>query len=634
MKFIKKYLLGICYCVLSDHVFAQELEALKKDLLSSNGIQKVEQYQNIAILYAEKYAQPDSVIFYSNSALTLSKQLKYEIGILKSQLYISIGFQQKNKFDTSISTLKNVIALSINKKDLLGDMYYSLSNTYYRAGDKKKALENLISAINVYKENSDNNGLISAYCKLADVLESDKQHNESVIYKNKAIELLPKITKPSAKISALNILSSIFFDLRQNSPTNLDSSITLASEAFVLMKEHGYLTKANQILNSISDAYYIKKDYTKALYYCKESLKYREFLLPGEIIISYTKYSDCYNMLGQHKDALNYLDSVRSALNFINVQYYWLGYYQRYYEYNKNAGKILQAFDGLEHYNALRDSLYNTEKSSAINELVRKYEKVENEKKILELSKINEVASLNTKFLIAGVIAAIFAIIVIVIFYRQLALKDKFKITETELRLNRTRINPHFFFNALTSLHSLAMKGKKPEEIGEYIHRFSKIMRESLESSYLELTSLEKEIVFLTNYLELQKLRSSNKFTYNFEIDDRMELEELLIPGMILQPFIENSIEHGFNNMLTGGIINISFELVDKYIKVKIFDNGSGIKKKEETNSYPSRATQIIKDRLLLLNKQQKTKAFFELRNDLNKLGTEIVIHLPIIYRN
>ena len=91
--------------------------------------------------------------------------------------------------------------------------------------------------------------------------------------------------------------------------------------------------------------------------------------------------------------------------------------------------------------------------------------------------------------------------------------------------------------------------------------------------------------------------------------------------GMILQPFIENSIEHGFKTISYEGLIELNFVLSGDSLKITITDNGGGIKTVEKNKNYPSRATQIIKDRLFLLNKTYKTNATFVLVNSDNDKG-------------
>ena len=629
---VLKYFFFIYLVVFTGKLFSQELEALKKQLYTVSGQKKVDVYLKIGILYSEKYGQPDSVLVYSQKAETLSKKINYKNGILNGVMYRGIAFQQKNNFDSAIVNLKR--ALLYNGDTLAtANIYYHLGKTYDRAGERKKALESLIEAVRLFKFKQDDDGLILAYTQLADEFENDSQHEEARNYKNKAIQLLPKIKSPYVKLIALSIISSIYFDLREVSPANLDTSIAFAQEAFQVMKKFGYYMKANRILNSISDVYYIKKDYKTALEYCIESLKYRQFLLPGEIIMSYMKYSDCASELNQHETALKYVDSIKVALKYIDVKYYWLQYYERSYVYNRKAQRYEVAFESMEHYNALKDSIYNVDKSAAMNELIQKYNKVENEKTIEALNQQMEIDQLKIRSLFAFTGIAILIIVIIIFFYRQSIVKNNLKTIKIEQRLNRARMNPHFFFNVLTTLQSLSLKEETKNLVPSFIFKFSRIMRQSLESTFSELDTIENEVDFLTDYLELQKLHTGNRFLYHFEFDDELEPNDILIPGMILQPFIENSIEHGFINIDYMGKIEIIFKLLSNQLQISVVDNGHGFVDNEKHKNYPSRAIQIIKDRLYLLNRISKTNATFVINNQKNGEGMMVKITLPIIYK-
>jgi tetratricopeptide (TPR) repeat protein/two-component sensor histidine kinase len=627
-----RYFLLIFLIGLTDKLFSHELDGLKADLAVLKAQKKADLYLKIGILYAEKYGQPDSVLAYAQKTEILSRKLNYTNGILNGMMYQGIAFQQKNNFDSAIAVLTRALVYK-ESMPIKANLHYYLGQTYDRAGDRKKAIENLIESVRLFKINQDQEGLILAYARLADEFENDTQHEEAKNYKNKAIQLLPQIKTPYIKLIALSILSSIYFDLREISSANLDTSIVFATDAFRLMKEFGYFMKANRILNSISDVYYIKEEYNNALLYCKESLKYRKFLLPGEIIMSYMKYSDCSSMLNQNETALIYLDSVKVTLNYIDVPYYWLMYFQRSYEYNRKAHKYEAAFSSIERYNALKDSIYTVDKSTAMNELIQKYNKAENEKTISALNQQREIDKLQIRSLFAFISIAILIIVIIIFLYRQSSVKNKLKIIETEQRLNRARMNPHFFFNALSSLQNIALSDTKKELVPSFISKFSKIMRQSLESTYTELDTVENEMAFLTDYLELQKLRSENRFTYTFKVEESVESNELLMPGMILQPFIENSIEHGFKNISYEGCIEISVAKSDKLLLIEVKDNGKGLRDDEKQKGYPSRATQIIKDRLFLLNKTYRTNATFALTNLDKDKGTLVQISLPVIYK-
>jgi LytS/YehU family sensor histidine kinase len=159
-------------------------------------------------------------------------------------------------------------------------------------------------------------------------------------------------------------------------------------------------------------------------------------------------------------------------------------------------------------------------------------------------------------------------------------------------------------------------------------------MRETLESTYKEYITIEQEIDFLNEYLEVQKIRFPQKFQYSIFADDSIEINELLIPSMIIQPFVENSIEHGFVGIDYVGELSVHFIQTKDEICIEIKDNGVGLQNVlKENNQHISRASQIIKDRIYLLNIKLKTKAGFSIDNVTEKNGVIVKIHLPLIYK-
>lgn len=288
------------------------------------------------------------------------------------------------------------------------------------------------------------------------------------------------------------------------------------------------------------------------------------------------------------------------------------------------TGNIAKAFESYKTYSKMKDSIWNMEKVEKVNELEQKYLKVENEKKIFELEKTKQ-------FYLFFIIAAILLLLTLVFFFRQRSVANKQKIMETEQRLNRARINPHFFFNAMASLQNLALQ-EKSNQTTLFISRFAKIMRQSLENTYEELVTVENEIEFTTHYLELQQLRFIDKFDYEFIIDKNLEIDELQIPGMIVQPFIENSIDHGFKNIDYKGKIDIRFEEKNNHLLITVSDNGKGQLIEKEQKTHKSRAMEIIKDRLYLFNKKYNSDASYTVIKKSHSEGFAIEILLPKMY--
>ena len=230
--------------------------------------------------------------------------------------------------------------------------------------------------------------------------------------------------------------------------------------------------------------------------------------------------------------------------------------------------------------------------------------------------------------------AALLVALVIAFFLRQQSLKHKQKILETEQRLNRARMNPHFFFNALASLQSFAIRENDGQAIAVNLSKFSHIMRETLESTYKEYVTVEQEIDFLREYLDVQKIRFPQKFSFTVEADPELETDEVQIPAMIIQPFVENSVEHGFNGISYPGEIRVHFSKREKELLILITDNGKGlVTGTSEKEGHVSRASQIIRDRIYLLNLKLRTKASFSIDHVDGQRGVQVKIHLPLLYK-
>ena len=609
---------------------SQEIALLKKEASAAPEKEKVNIYIEIGKIFYEKYSATDSLLLYSQKAFEIATAQNYSDGKNRALLSISQAYQRMSNYDTSSFILNKL--LTVSDQNILGEVHSCLGVNYYRVNDNKSALDHYFKSVSAFSASKNKNSLPIVYTRMSIVFNNETQYKQAQDYVKKAIACLSEISEPYSKITVLANLAGIYIQLGISDKVSIDTSINYSRQALDLIRKYGYYTKANQLCNSISNAYYLKHDSLNALAYCKESLKFRKYLLPTEILVSYLNLSDSYNRLKQYNNCLIYLDSAKQIVPLTNDPYYQMRLYERVHAYNKDAGNLTEALMGLERFKTLQDSLYTLEKSTAINELEQKYNKVENEKKIVELNKENEISALNVKFLAVGILASVLVIIVIIFFYRQSVLKNKFKALETEQRLNRARMDPHFFFNALSSIQTLAMDNENNLKIPSLISKFSKIMRQSLESTYDELTTIEEEILFITNYLDIQKLRFNNKFDFEIKIDEKLEVDELKIPGMLLQPFIENAIEHGFKNVEYKGKLSINFVKEENGLKVELLDNGSGFNTDNIYKEYPSRATQIVSDRLMLLNKTQKSNAGYKLSQNPEGKGIMVEVDLPFIW--
>lgn len=371
--------------------------------------------------------------------------------------------------------------------------------------------------------------------------------------------------------------------------------------------------------------------------YIDTALHFNGYLRSDTRFILYLRLASIYSSKQQKQSAYNYLDSI-STMPLLSEHYFAMKYASVAYGIYKKFGDTKRALELLESKIDHESLLKDLQREELINELDKKYQTERKDHEILKLSQQQQIDALKIennesriRWLAGLVIISILIIAIVLIVFRQARINNKIRMMETEQRLNRARINPHFFFNAMASLQNLAMQ-EKSTQTSQFLSRFARIMRLSLESTYQELITLEQEIDFLTQYLELQKLRFPEKFDYQFELDPQLELNELKLPGMILQPFAENAIEHGFSNLSYRGKLTISIQGKSDQLEIRVRDNGRGLQKDEKKSAYPSRAIQITRERIAFFGGQFTKGARVEQGQSLENAGFEIVIHLPKVY--
>jgi sensor histidine kinase YesM len=170
-------------------------------------------------------------------------------------------------------------------------------------------------------------------------------------------------------------------------------------------------------------------------------------------------------------------------------------------------------------------------------------------------------------------------------------------------------------FNSLADLQGFIWS-KDTVKANEYLSSFSKLLRLILENSREEFVTVEKEINAISHYLKLQSLRYKDKFEYHIEIDEEIDDEEMLIPPMLAQPFIENSIEHGILPKETTGHIDVKFMLEKDMIHIEVTDDGIGFKgssemKRKKVPGHESLAVKITRERLQMIYRKYRKKIRF-----------------------
>jgi signal transduction histidine kinase len=209
--------------------------------------------------------------------------------------------------------------------------------------------------------------------------------------------------------------------------------------------------------------------------------------------------------------------------------------------------------------------------------------------------------------------------------------KIKEEIRQLQQSALKAQMNPHFIFNCLTAIQNFIMLNQK-EDAMDYLSSFARLIRQNLMASAEKFITLAQEIDALKTYIELEQLRYNFRFDYHINIQDKIVPELINIPPLLIQPFVENAIVHGFSGMKTKGELAINFSLMDHNLSVTIRDNGKGIGHDDTvrnlSSEHKSMGISITQKRLDFINKMDD-KAYSITRKNLNP-GTEIIIKINL----
>lgn len=215
------------------------------------------------------------------------------------------------------------------------------------------------------------------------------------------------------------------------------------------------------------------------------------------------------------------------------------------------------------------------------------------------------------------------------------------QFAELELQALRSQMNPHFVFNSLTSIQYFIQESDL-DEADEYLAKFGKLMRLFLESSKTKYIPLDQEIKLLKAYIEMEQLRFEEKFEIVFIVENNVPLHYASVPSLLIQPFVENAINHGLFHKKEKGLLQLTFEKKEAaIITVTLTDNGIGRKqankiKEKSIRSYKSRGLEIVEERLKAINRTENINIQYtieDLEHDLGKsFGTRVILQIPILH--
>lgn len=460
----------------------------------------------------------------------------------------------------------------INDKKSEANIYGSLSQIHYLFNDFEKSINYTNSAIQIYETLKDTLGLSSTYNNLAIIYKNIGNYDDALNYNIQSLELNIALKDSSAIAKSHNNIGSLALLLN-----NYSDAKSHFLEAISINKKIALLNSTP--LKNLGDLYLNQNNLEQAETYYLDALAIEN------------KKSNIKSKLDLNDKLLEISLKKRD--------------FQKAIVYQKER-------DALRNEINIKD---NEEKRSLLKSQYQLSQKKQELKQIQNINKKNRIIFLSSfGFLL---------LLTILIFQqgRNRKLKNEKQKIILEQKVLRSQMNPHFIFNVLSSIQNSLMDNN-PIKSATYLSNFAKLFRQNFDFIDKKKISLRDEIDVLENYISAQKLRYKDKFEYQLIVSDSIDLDATEIPPLILQPFLENAIEHGFKNKKELGKITLTITKESEYICYEIVDNGKGFDTTKKTSK--THALDIFIKRLKLLQKGDEKS--FEINS--SNAGTQVKFKL------
>ncbi len=533
-------------------------------------------------------------------SLELARQLNDTVEQIITLNNMGVVFRRQSRLYQATGSHMNALNLArdysketpIVKKSL-GIALNSIGNINLSQQQYEKAIEFFKQAIKAEDEADSQLGMAINYNNIGEANEQLNRLDTALFYYRKSLDINRKIGSAyGMAICRLNI-GNVF--LKKGFPKNALNHYNYAHRTF---------------LNS-GDRFYIARSYINL----------------GNAYLQLHESKTARSNLEQGLDIAREIGSnalIEKATRLLSEACAQTGNYAKAYDLYKTAATY-------------HDSIINDKNSQYLTFLQTRYETEKNELEIKQLGQQHEIQKHKLRkrsFLLYGAIGfAVAAIIIIGLIAYQQKQRYLHRQSLLEQRLLRSQMNPHFIFNCLIAIQNFILKNQK-EEASFFLGEFSNLTRSVLDYSRRETISLKEEAQLLKTYLKLQQMRFD--FEYTLNIAPSIIPENTNIPPMLIQPFLENSIDHGLRPADYKGKIDVDITHNNNNLIVEITDNGIGIETASKSTSqrgYSSHSMRIFKERLVNFRRFYKNNINFEmvdLRHSENGQGTRVTFNIPI----
>ncbi|PHS10927.1 MAG: sensor histidine kinase [Kordia sp.] len=585
---------------------------------------------------------------FVTKSLLISKNLTNE---QRSSAYGVLGdiYFHWKQYDLAIANYTR--SLGYKKK---GAIQLSLAKSYFKNYDYDIAILTYDSikksVLSNWQKIVLNEELGDVYTAKNEFSTAEKYYNKGLVIANKHL-ISPKITDLNSKLGRVTFSqgkvkeASLYFD----NSLDLSSRENVQRAAVEKGRVADFYNSNQQFDQEIALR---KKNLTALESIAVEVLTENSLNQPDSLTTQKSNYkiASAYVQQAKYNDAIPYLEKSISEANKKSDLIIEKDATRKLSEVYKTVGDYTKALETYQSYVDLVDLVYLKKEQQIANvskvarDLIKQQQRViglEDERKLSEnklllASKDNELQNERNKqqsIIIYSLLAGLLLLLLLAFYMYRNIKQQRLNNNLLALKSLRSQMNPHFIFNALNSVNSFIASNDE-RRANRYLTDFSKLMRSVLENSEEDFIPLSKEIELLQLYTKLEHFRFQDKFDYNITVDEAINVDDFLIPPMLLQPYIENAVWHGLRYKKEKGLLQISLKIRDdNELQIVIEDNGIGRSKSKalkttHQKNQNSKGMGNIKKRVAILNEMYADKLNVFIEDIPNDGGTKVVLTL------
>lgn len=551
--------------------------------------------------------QPDLAV--DNYKSSIASQSRTDVRIKLGRAFIA-----NNNYQESISLFEKLLKEKLSNYQEV-EVYEGLGDTYRAINDQKKSVLNYQQALNIAGKHSITPKITDLNSKIGEAYAKSGAPKEAEQYFDNSLNLAKQENKKRAVVEKNKVAD--FYNQNRDFDKEIQLRSGLLEELKGLDEESLEDDEAEAISPQrqnykIANAYVAQDKYEDAIPFLKKSIeeadKKEDLLVQKDAT---RKLSEVYKGIG---------DFGKAAEN-----------YEKYVEvvdelYVKKEQELSQAARFSREIALKQNRITSLENERVLNESRYKLA-FENQELIQKNNRIQ-------KWIIGSLILIAVLLLLTAYYQYKNVRQQKYANNLLALKSLRTQMNPHFIFNALNSVNSFIASNDE-RTANKYLSDFSQLMRSVLENSEEDFIPLANEIELLKMYTKLEHFRFKDKFEYQFTVDEKINMNEFVIPPMLLQPYVENAVWHGLRYKEEKGKLDIKFESVSEdTVRIIIEDNGIGRSKSkaiktENQKKQKSKGMGNIQKRIAILNEMYDDKVEVMVENVFeNEEGTRVILKL------